>query len=172
MLSILSENRYKYQSLVDFAGRYIYPDNKHEDVEYSEICSKQIDISMRRFVVKLLLIALASPLAVCGPIYAYIIDGTLTSTTDLRIPFTEADSNAEFTINMFFQFNMYLHGGTMYLGVEVLVSIIENLMALQPCLVQFELGKLIEKQKSKKLSEHQICIHFKNIAKQVLDTEK
>lgn len=171
MLSIVSENRYKYQSLVNFAGRYIYPDTKHEDVEYSEICSKQIDISMRRFVIKTLLLLAAGYAAVSGPVYAYIVDGTLTSTTDLRIPFTETGSNVEFMINMFFQFNIYIHGGSMYIGVEVLVSIIEDIAALQPNLVQFELNNLIEEQKLKKLSEHHVCVHFKNIVKQVLDTE-
>lgn len=161
-------NRRKYQSLVDFPGHHIFP-NSREDTEYNEICSKEIDVTARRFVIKYLTITVAAFLAVAGPTYDYTTNGIKTSTTELRIPFTEPGSNAEFIINVILQFNIYLHGATVYIGLEIMVSIFENVMMLTPQLVRFELKKLSIKQENKELSDQQVSACFKNILKQVLD---
>lgn len=95
---MISDNRYKYQSLIDFAGRYIYSDNQ-ENVEYNEICSKQIDKTIRRFFIKMGIMGISASFSVIGPIHAYLAHGIKTSTTDLRIPFTEDGSNAEFFVS-------------------------------------------------------------------------
>lgn len=129
---MISENRYRYQSLVDFAGFYIYSDKNAEDVEYNEICSKQIDVSVKTFLIKLLLMSLGGFAAISGPAHVYITNGIKTTTTDLRIPFTEAGSNVEFIANLIFQFNICIHGWFVYVGIEVLVSVIENLITLTP----------------------------------------
>lgn len=171
MWCMISKNRYKYQSLLDFAGHHIYVDNR-DDVEYHKICSKQIDISVKRFAVKYLIMIVSAFAAISGSTYVYNTSKIKTSMTDLRIPFTKEDSNAEFILNLIFQFNIFLHGSTVYIGLEVLVTIFENVMTVSPELLRFELQKLSVKQEKKKLSDQQMFIYFKNITKQALDIQK
>lgn len=168
---MISDNRNKYQSLVDFAGHYIYPDN-FEDPEYNEICSKQIDITIKRFAIKFLTIAFGGCAAVSGPVYVYITDGIKTSITDLRIPFTEEGSNAEFVVNLIYQFNIFSHGILLYTGLEVMISIFENVIILSPQLIKHELKKLNAKQNSKEFTDQQVHDCFKNIVKRTIDVQR
>ena len=166
-----SSNRYKYQSLVDFSGFRIYPNNR-DDLEYNEICSKVIGISVKRFMIKFLMIFVSGVAAISGPIYVYITTGIKTSTTELRIPFTDENSNDEFISNIFLQLVVFFIGTCGYLGMEVLMTIFENVVTISPKIVEFELEKLHIKQKSMESTEQQVHVHFKNIVKQCIDTQK
>lgn len=172
ILAVISKNRYKYQKFLDFPGLYIYPDNYNKDDEYNEECSKQIDGAFKKFWIKYLAMLASSIFTIVGPAHAYIANGTLVSTTELRIPFVTEGSTLEFVMNLLLQLNIYVHGITMYIGIEVLVSIIENIVTILPKLVKYDLRKLISNQNLKKFSEHQSRVYFTNIVHEILDSEK
>ncbi|XP_055296748.1 uncharacterized protein LOC129565663 [Sitodiplosis mosellana] len=48
----VTKQRFDLKSWIQFGGRYIYP-NQHDDEKYIEICSKQVDRSMRNFLIRL-----------------------------------------------------------------------------------------------------------------------
>lgn len=125
-INYLFGNRFKMDILGRFGGIYVYHDNDFEDAEYNRICSKQMDLTMKSFLIKMAMMIL-SAVAVCfGPTRVYILYGIKTTTWEVRIPFTEPKSDAEFLGNILLHFNLILHGIFGYIGIEVWMSLVEN----------------------------------------------
>lgn len=166
---MLSRERHKLHSLVQFGGRYIYFD-EYDDPGYQRICSQHMDISMKKFLIKMTLIFIGYYAAVSGPVYAYITQGIKTTTIDLA--FTRDGSNAEYVFNNILQTIVAMHGGLAYLGIEVMVSILQNVITISPKLFAYKLKKLTTDYAEKRISEQQLRVAFKDLEKQSIDTDK
>lgn len=103
---------------VEYSGRYIYPD-KHHDKKYIKICSKHIDTSIRNFIVRIVVMVVCFSLAELGPFYKFCFEGVKTSVTEVRIPFTGENSNAEFYGNLLAQLIIGAHGFPGYVMIEI-----------------------------------------------------
>lgn len=170
-MSAISKNRGKYHSLLTFAGRYIYPDN-HGRTEYNQICSEQMDSTIRSFLIRILMIFLAAFAAVFGPIYVYLSQGIKTTTTEVKIPFADNDENIEYIMNMILQFMNFIYGSLVYYSLETAMAIFGDVIKVTPKLIKNQLNALIEMYERKEISELQLRFAFKNITKQLLDYEK
>lgn len=54
---VMTEKRFKLHDLILFPGQNIYPNNKDDvDKEYYEICTQQINETLRRFFFKMLIL--------------------------------------------------------------------------------------------------------------------
>lgn len=106
---LVSKNREKFHSLVNFAGRHIYRNNR-EDIGYNRICMEQINITIRSLTLKLILMTAGVFICGIGPIYYNIVLGIKTSITNVKIPLIDEDSNAEFLSNLVMQFIQFVHG--------------------------------------------------------------
>lgn len=166
---MIFEKRRKLHFLVRFGERFIYFD-KHDDSEYQQICSKHMDDSMRNFIIKITMMIIGYNAAVFGPLYAYFAHGIQAKTTDLA--FTEEGSNVQFAINNIFQFLCAVHGGLIYIGIEVIVEILKNVITISPKLVGHKLKKLTIDYEERRISEFQLRAAFKDIEKQSIDTDK
>lgn len=85
-----------------YGGDYIF-NNNHEKTEYNKICSQSMDKAMKRFCTNLSLVLLSFVVSLCGPLYAYINDGTRSTLFGCRVPFTEKGSNSEFMVLVILQ---------------------------------------------------------------------
>lgn len=157
-------------SLLNFGGKYIYLTND-EDPEYNEICSKHIDATVRRFFIKMLTILASFWLAMIGPIHAYISQGIKTTTTNVRIPFTDVNSDAEFIGNIILQSVIGFHGVFGYIMIEVAMSMFDDVITITPKLIKFKLKRLDEAVKMRQ-NDLQICLLVKDIIKQSMDYDK
>lgn len=120
--SVLSEDRLKYHSLVTFAAKYIYADN-HGRTEHDQICSQQIDATMKNFGITVTAMTCGSLVAVFGPIFFYFTEGNKSTTIEVKVPFLDDNQNDEYLINMLLQSIVYFHGFFIYFGIEVAMSI-------------------------------------------------
>lgn len=117
-------------------------------------------------------IAVAFVIATIAPTYSYVVNGIRATTTEARIPFTEPKSNAEFAGNVIVQYICGTHGALCYLGIEVFVSILENVVTIVPRLIKSELVQTIESYERKQISDLELRIRIGGIVKQSNDTDK
>lgn len=160
-----------FHYLVDFGGRYIHPNRKPDD-EYSEICSKQIDKTVKSFNIKMVMMFIALQGAILRPAYAYFLYGTKTTMTNTKVPFTEKESNAEFIINFVLTSVIGVHGFIGYVGLEVAMALFSVVATIVPQIVDLEFRKLNEKLLNQSITKHQLCIYFRNIVRQSLDSDE
>lgn len=163
--------RFKLQRLIDFGGRYIYRDDYH-NTEYDRNCSEHIDTTMKNYVTKMGTIFLSYIFALIGPTSAYFLHGIKTTTSEMRMPFCEPKSNAEFLLNFFLQTAIALHGITFYIGLEVVLSLFENIVTIAPRLVKSELENTIQMYEDKSISESELRWRVGRIVKFSQDTDK
>lgn len=168
----LSNIRAKMASLSNFGGQYIYQDNDFEDTEYNRVCSNQMDVTMKSFLVKMTLMTLSAFVAGFGPIRAYVLYGIRTTTLEVRIPFTEPKSNAEFLGNLLLQFIVLFHGILGYVGAEVWMSLVENIVSISPALFKLEMKRLCEEYKTKATSVLELHSRFRHLVVQSLDADR
>lgn len=167
----MTKGRFKLQALIDFGGRYIYPDN-HDDTEYVRICSKHMDDTMRSYVQKMLIIFLAIEFCLSGPSNSYFVDGIKTTALEARVPFTEKGSDEEWLINLIV---MTVIGGSelpQYIGIEIVMSLFGNIVTLTPKLVKHELRQFSYEYKMKSISKLELLLRFNNVAQQSLDIDE
>lgn len=171
VFNVLSKTRYLVHSLVDYGGKYIYPDN-HENTEYNRICSENIDATIRKFFTKITIIFLSFCATMIGPAHAYIYHGVKSTITELKFPFIEEKSNDEFIGNVAVQIGIGGIGLLAYTGIEIAVGLLDDVASISPKLVKNELKKFDALVKSKRLNELQIQYIFRNIVKQTLNSDE
>lgn len=160
-----------FHSLVDFGGRYIHP-NVNKDKEYTEICSKHIDATVRSFWIKMALMLLALQGSMVGPCYAYIMHGTKTTMTNVQIPFIEQNSNAEFMGNLILSSIIGIHGFSGYIGLEVAMALFSDVVTIIPKLIKLEFERVDERIEKGRISVLHLNSIFSNIVKQATDSDK
>lgn len=170
-LSMVIKTRFKLQRALDFGGRYIYRDSR-ENTEYNRICSKYVDITVRRYIIKMTAIFISYLFAVFGPLQAYFIDGIKSTTIEARIPFCETKSNAEFMGNFLLQTGLAAHGIFGYIGMEVFLSLFENVVSITPQLIGSELDDIIQQYEDGAVSEVELHWRIKRIVKLSQDANK
>lgn len=160
-----------FRSLVSFGGRYIHP-NVDEDNEYTEVCSKHIDGTVKSFFIKMGLMLLSLQGSMIGPGYAYFMYGTKTTMTNVRMPYIDPNSNMEFVANLMLASIIGVHGFIGYIGLEVAMAIFSDAVTIVPKLIILEFERMdtkIEKNGFFSLEFHYI---FRNIIKQALDSDE
>lgn len=163
--------RFKLQALIDFGGRYIYHDN-HGKTEYSRICSDHMDRTVRRFIVQMAASLIAYTLILIGPTHAYMTYGVQSTLIESRIPFTEPKSSAEFIGNFMIQTLICSISFVQYIGVEIFLSILENVVKATPDLIKCKLDDTIEQYKEKSITELELNARIGNIVQQSKDADK
>lgn len=103
---------------------------------------------------------------------SYLKDGTRTTMTNVRIPFTDEFSDAEFIANFALSALIGIHGFIGYIGLEVVMALDINVMRVTPKLVEIEFNKLDKSLKEKTLTKTSFLYTFNNIVKQCLDIDK
>lgn len=160
-----------FRSLVDFGGRYIHP-NENRDKDYTEICSKHIDETVRSFFIKMGLMLLALHGSMVGPIYAYAMHGTKTTMTNVLIPFVERESNTEFVYNVTLASIIGIHGFVGYIGLEVAMALFSDVVTIVPKAIALDFQRLDSQMEKQKLSNWPLRHTINNIIKQALDSDE
>ncbi|XP_031619257.1 uncharacterized protein LOC116338265 [Contarinia nasturtii] len=171
LLLALSKRRYLLNDCINYSGRYIYPD-KHEDEKYIEICSKHLDNMVKNVLFRISLVFLSFAFIELSLIYKYITDGTKSTMTQLRIPFTEENSNAEYIGNTLIQTSIGFHGFPGFIIMEIALEAFLGCIMIAPKLIEHEFEKMndiIEKQKYNKL---QVIGAFKYTMSLSMDAEE
>lgn len=158
-------------ALNDTGAKHVYPDT-NDDTEFNRLCSKQIDETVRSFFYKMGMITVSFMICVSGPAYAYFFKGMRTTTTDVKLPYTEPGSNVDFFANIVLQCTIASHGGLAYFGVEVLVSLVVDIVTFTPKIVEFKLADMSKRIKDKSLTHPQIRLIVADIAAQTIDSER
>lgn len=170
-VSVTKDGAALFRSLINFGGRYIHP-NINEDNEYTEVCSKHINGTVRSFFIKMSLMLLSLQGSMIGPCYAYIMYGTKTTMTNVKIPCIAENSNMEFAVNLMLASTISIHGFIGYIGLEVAMAIFSDVVTIVPKLITLEFERMdskIEKNGIFSLEFHYI---FRNIIKQALDSDE
>lgn len=160
-----------FRSLVNFGGRYIHP-NQNDDEEYTKICSKHIDETVRSFFIKMGLMLLALHGSMVGPIYAYAMYGTKTTMTNVLIPYVERESNAEFAYNLALASIIGIHGFIGYIGLEVAMALFSDVVTIAPKVIALDFQRLDDQTEKQKLSNWHLRQTINNIIKQALDSDE
>lgn len=160
-----------FRCLVDFGGRYIHP-NEDKDSEYTEICSKHIDETVRSFFIKMALMLLALHGSMVGPIYAYIVHGTKTTMTNVLIPYVEHETNEEFAYNVILASIIGIHGFIGYIGLEVAMALFSDVVTIVPKLIELNFQRLDDQIEKQTLSSWSLRHTINNIIKQALDSDE
>lgn len=160
-----------FRSLVDFGGRYIHP-NDDKDKEYTEICSKHIDATVRSFCIKMGLMLLSLQGSMVGPIYAYIMHGTKTTMTNVLIPYVEHESNEEFAYNVALASIIGVHGFIGYIGLEVAMTLFSDVVTIVPKLIELNFQRLDKQIEKQKPSDWHLRHTINNTIKQALDSDE
>lgn len=171
MVSIFGKSRFTLSGLIDFGGKYIYQDN-HNDTKYNRICSKQMDITMRRYLIKMGSIFISLFACLVNPIHVYFEQGIKTTTTECHWPFFETKSNAEFTANLVLQTIIAVHGYALFVFFEIFLSLFENVVTVTPRLVENDLTNTIRLYKNASMTKLELCQWIRNISMQSIDFDE
>lgn len=117
----LTQNRFIQDDFLTVAGHTIYPNRVDEDAdnEYHDICSKQIEDTIKSFMKKIVMVSIFSGGAAVWPVYRGISEWIKVETIGLKIPLTDENSNIEFLVNLFVVCNIMGHGFFGYIACEI-----------------------------------------------------
>lgn len=170
MYIFVTKARYKLQVLIDFGGKYIYPDS-HEKTQHNRICSEHMDMTMQSFIIKMIIIFIAIEISLSGPLNEYILYGIKTTAMELRVPFTEAGSDEEWAVNLILMTILGCHGLNQYIGIEIIMSLFGNIVTLSPKLAKHELQQLVNQYQRKSITRIQLHFRFRNVVQQSFDID-
>lgn len=131
-------------------GEYVYNDS-HEKSEYNRMCSENIDRSLRKSLITLMLIVLSYAGMCVGPAYALIVYGERTTLMSLKIPFVEAFSTLEFIINIAIQSYAFITGFPGNIVIEGLFALLMDSSTASTTSIKWHCQNFTE------------CLHFKRL---------
>lgn len=145
------------QRFLAFPGKHIYPDTEDdEDHEYYEICSQHINASIKSFIVKMAMIFSSAVTALIWPTYQFVSQGIKTTATQVKFPFIDENSDAEFIGNFIFQSVIMIHGFIGYIGLEVGMNICTDLISVTQNLLEYRIKMLdVQREKEPSLNDSQ-----------------
>lgn len=131
-----------------------------------------MDVAMKRFVIKVLMMAIGAYSCILTTFYASFWIGDRTTTTSVKFPFVDANSNTEFYLNLILQFTILFHTTFVVFGIEIAMNLFENFAAIVPKLIHLEFTESIDAYERNELSELQLNMAFKNTLVQCRDYDR
>lgn len=158
-----------------FGGRYIYKhkdDDDVEDDEYHEICDQSIDETLKTFFFKMGILVGSLVVALIWPTYQFFSHGIKSTAMQLKLPYIEERSNAEFIGNLLFQFIIVGHGFLGYIGLEVGIDASTDLIQITHKISEYRLRKMNNGYKEQSLNVLQLSSVFGNVVRQIRNHDK
>lgn len=90
----------------------------------------------------------------------------------MHIPFAELHSDAEFVGNILIQMIVGGHGGLCYIGMEVIFSLVQNVVTIASKLVKSDIDNAIQLYEEKSISDAELYWRIGRIVKTSIDTDK
>lgn len=154
MFIAISKPRAILHDFLAFPGHYIYPESvSDEGKEHYNICSEHFDATIKTFVRKTLIISTSAFIAAALPFYQSLWWGIQITAMDLKIPFIEEESFAEFLVNIFLECNILTHGFVAYLSIEVGMDIVTDFVAISQKLLEYQLQIMFNQRKGKRSAD-------------------
>ena len=170
---ILTEKRFILHDFLAFSGRYVYPDSIHdEDEEYYDICSKQIDRSIRTFFHKMTIILISAFFTIFWPSFQSFTHEDKITPFKLKIPYIKENSYSEFAANIFFEFIVLGHGFLGYVATEVGMDIVTDFIVISRKLLEYRLQKLFNRYMEKSCTDFETISTLRNIVENLRDFDE
>lgn len=131
-----------------------------------------MDQTVRSLIIKMIMMTLAMLSFNVGPIYSYFVNGTKTTMTNVKVPYTERYSNSEFMANALLSGVIGIHGYIGYIGLEVSMALFSDVVTITPKLVEYDLNGLIVRNEEKTISQLDLSYSFRNIVRQSIDADE
>lgn len=94
------------------------------------------------------------------------------TTFEVRVPFTEEKSEAEYLFNVLYQTSYASIGASFYIGMETMMEIFSNIITIVPKLTEYKLKNMIDKFTKNNITKQQLNFALKDVAKLSIDTDK
>lgn len=169
----LTKKRSILHDILAFSGRYVYPSSvDDEDDEYYDICSKQIDRSIRAFFHKMTLICISIFFAVIWPSFQSLSHENKITTFKLKFPYINENSYSEFGANIFFECNVLVYGFLGYVSIEVGMDIVTDFIVISRTLLEYRLKKLLNRYKKKLCNDFETTATLRSIVENLREFDK
>lgn len=167
----ISEKRHDIHRGALYSGQHILP-NDFKHIEYTEICSKFMDESMKNFAIRLIITTLGVFAMNYGSWHAFFIEHIVATSLDCRVPFTGERSYGEFYVNIAIHSSYLVCGSLGFVGMEIALELFTGVVAIAPKLIALEFRKLANKIEEKTFTELQIRVTYRNIVQQIMDIDE
>lgn len=135
--------------------------------ENSEICSKNVIKTIKRFIVTIGLIFTSILIGLTYPAYIWYCGGKLFTLTGVLIPFVESGSNLDFTLNLTYQMCIAFITFNGFTCIQVYTAILMDTIKISTDISKKEMKKLSDYLEREKTSEMIIRKHLKKIFEQI-----
>lgn len=166
----IGPNRHLYNSLVNFAGKHIYMDNRQR-TGYNNVCERHIKQLLKNVAVIVALMILSHAMLILGPLYAYFSHNIRITPLATNMPFFEKNSDIEFTINLLIQAIMIFYASAGSVAIEIVTCLILDVVTIIPDFIQISLNRLTDDVCSK-VHVNIIIAHLRNTIIQIQDFDR
>lgn len=159
--SLVLKDRMKWVPLLETAAEKIYRPDKHP-AAYNRICSECMDHTLKTFIKTITVVMLSFGIALIGPVYTYLQDGSTVTLYEVRIPFLLNHPEKEFIVNFIWQAYISTIGVAGLFIVEGLLAIVNNTITVTSKLTvqefyelsdQMEAGTINGKESGRRLTK-------------------
>lgn len=151
---------------------YIYNDEYNGNYYYDKICSQNVDVTMKRFIIVVAIACLSYVAALIGPIHAFIAYNTRSTLLNLRLPFIEKDSHLEFALNLLLQTWCGLIGVCAIIGTEVVYNFYIETVRFTTKLIRMDIDKLSRDLEARVLTKAQVKFNLFLIFEKIHHTDR
>nr|AOT85630.1 odorant receptor 113 [Mayetiola destructor] len=166
IISSFSDARFDARDLFQFAIKNIH-NNDHDANEYNAICTKNIHITIRRFISALILLTASFLVGVANPVYIFIKNGKFYTLAGILFPFVEKDSKTELYINIIYSLVVIMVAVLAVIGIQVCCGIICHTIEVTADLSINEMKELSINLEMNKTNEANIGVKLNRIFQQI-----
>lgn len=141
--------------------------NNHDNNPYNDICKRNVDKLMQKYVRTILTIVLSMSIANVGPMYVYYMYGDKVTLTALKIPLVDEGSDLEFACNCAIQIFYGLFFFSANISIEGVALLYGDAISLPSKLIKLSADNLTKKMESNVYTNKHIKSHLLTIFRQI-----
>lgn len=170
---VISNKRSTLYNFILFPGRHIYPNSDADvDKDYYDICSEQIDESLKNFFFKILIMIFSFVMSVAWPLYLFLTHGIKSTLLQTKVPFVDENSDDELLVNFVLECLLGVYGFTAHFSLEICVSICTDFVRISRKLLEHRLRKILKRHQTKHLCDKKLFAEFKEIVDHIQEFER
>lgn len=166
----IGKDRFKFHSLLNFAGDYIY-EEKRSTSKFSMVCEIGAHKMMKSYAILTCIICTSMSLVSLGPMLIFFRDGIWITPLGTQFPFAD-QSDVAFYMDLGIQMAIALIGILTTVSIEMAQVIVNNAVEMSADVIQFNIDMLAEQINQIDMMHLKSRANFRNIILQIQDFDR
>lgn len=167
----IGDDRFKYRSVLNFAGDYMYEDKKSSSSRYSTVCNEGAEKMLKSYLIMTCIMSTSLSLVTFGPMLLFLRTGVWITPLGTQFPYAD-QSDIAFYMDLAIQMAVGFLGIMITVSIEMSQVILNNAVVVSSDVITLNANEIAEQLASEQAMSVRSQAKFRNMMLQIQDFDR